>query len=99
MYHIVKTKSKKFQVVLVGENGEPLSTSEILNTKQSAFKNISAQAKIIETLWLICQDDTTTKVYKVYNDGKKEISKISSVPKYIPGNNEAAKRNEHNCGA
>lgn len=43
MIIIKKSANKKFYVVITGENGEPLSTSELLNSKQAAWKNIKAQ--------------------------------------------------------
>lgn len=43
MIHISKSKDKKFYVTVVGENNEILSTSETLNSKQEAWKNIAAQ--------------------------------------------------------
>ncbi len=93
MYHIVKTKSKKFQVVLVGKNGEPLSTSETFSRKERAFKNVSAQASVIDDGWFICQDDTTFKVWKVYAGGnKEEAGHIDPSPKYIPGKNPKKKK-------
>lgn len=37
---------KKFRVVLVAKNGEILSVSEVLNSRQSAVKNLQAQAQL-----------------------------------------------------
>lgn len=45
MIHINRSKDKKFYVTVVAENGEILSTSETLNSKQAAWKNIAAQCK------------------------------------------------------
>lgn len=43
---IIKTKSGKFRVKYYAANGEMLAHSEILNSKQSANKNIKAMAKL-----------------------------------------------------
>lgn len=45
MIHINRSADKKFYVTVVAENGEILSTSETLNSKQAAWKNIRAQHK------------------------------------------------------
>ena len=46
MVTIVKSKkTNQFMVVVTGGNGEKLSTSELLKTKQSAWKNIYAMAE------------------------------------------------------
>lgn len=90
MYHIAKTKSKKFQVVLVGKNGEPLSTTEILNSKQAAFKNIARQVDSIDNCFNYAQDDTSKNiiVYRVFYDGRREVANGHKVkPKYTPGKN------------
>lgn len=50
MIRIEKSKNKQYYVVLVGDNGEVLSTSETLKTKQSAWVNIAAQAKCFGAL-------------------------------------------------
>lgn len=91
MYHIVKTKSKKFQIVLVGKNGEPLSTSELLNSKQAAFKNVLAQIKATVNPMVYIQDDTIkgTLVYLMWSDGSKHITNdVPLTPKYVPGKNK-----------
>jgi uncharacterized protein YegP (UPF0339 family) len=90
MHHIVKTKSGKFQVVLVAKNGEPLSISETLNSKQAAFKNIAAQVSVTGNILFYAQDDTTKTpfVYKVYQDGgRNQTEDLPSQSKYIPGKN------------
>jgi len=43
---IVKTKSGKFRVKYIAANGEQLAHSELLNSKQSANKNIAAMKKL-----------------------------------------------------
>jgi len=43
---IKKTKNKKFRVNYFGKNGEPLSNSEVLNTRNNAKKNIVAMLNI-----------------------------------------------------
>lgn len=76
MYHITKQKGGLFQVTLKGKNGEILSISEGLKTKQSAFKNVAAQLKTLPTLVRLMahvSDDTlkVPKKYKLYEDGVK----------------------------
>lgn len=62
MIQIKKSIDKKFYVVVTGENNEVLSTSETLNSKQAAWKNIHAQCKMFQkpdTLNMdLVQDDT-----------------------------------------
>jgi hypothetical protein len=41
--------TRRWRVVLIGYNGEPLSTSEHLNSKQAALANIAAQRASIPT--------------------------------------------------
>ncbi len=43
---IIKTKSGKFRVKYIAANGEMLAHSELLNSKQSANKNIKAMGKL-----------------------------------------------------
>ena len=89
-YHIVKTRSKKFYVVLVGKNGEPLSTSELLNSKQAAFKNVKAQIASTDNIYSYVQDDTirTPLVYKIHINGDKELTDdVPVLPRYIPKKN------------
>jgi uncharacterized protein YegP (UPF0339 family) len=59
MYHITKAGTNQFLVVLLNEkNREVLSTSELLNSKQKAFKNVAAQLSQTENLCYYVQDDT-----------------------------------------
>lgn len=100
MYHIVKTKSKKFQVVLIGDNGEVLSTSEHFTRKEKAFKNAHAQIDLVyeeketDRLYGFVQDDTPTKSlrYKLYDNGNKVKTDVNPVDKYIPGKNPKKKK-------
>lgn len=66
MIRIEKSKNKQYYVVLVGDNGEVLSTSETLKTKQSAWVNIAAQAKCFGSL-IVADGD---KVYRFENSKK-----------------------------
>lgn len=67
MIHINRSKDKKFYVTVIAENGECLSTSETLNSKQAAWKNIKAMA---ETM------DTYNNLSVVDKSGKKEVKYI-----------------------
>ena len=59
MVHIVKSKKTgQFMVIVTGRNGEKLSTSELLNTKQSAFKNVRAQLVQMESDNCCVQDNS-----------------------------------------
>ena len=59
MIHIVKAEGG-YMVVTTGKKREVLATSEILKTKQSAFKNAWAQRYwfMPEPIYMIVQDDT-----------------------------------------
>lgn len=47
MVHISKSKKTgQFIVSVIGKNGEKLSSSELLRTRQSVWKNIFAQSKV-----------------------------------------------------
>ena len=62
MVHISKSsKTNQFYVTVVGNNGEKLSVSEQLKTKQSAWKNIRAQLKVMQTDSTYVQDNTVKK--------------------------------------
>lgn len=93
MYHIVKTKSKKFQVVLVGKNREPLSTSELLNSKQSSMKNIKAQCEQNGAVCASYQDDTL-KIPVAFSRNfiEESFTTLTTFPKYIPGKNPKKKK-------
>lgn len=59
MIHICKSKkTKEFYVVVTGNNNEILSTSELLKTKQSAWKNIRAQINQFSSSSCLVQDNT-----------------------------------------
>lgn len=61
MIHIKRSTDKKFYVTLTGENGEPLSTSEMLSSKQKTWKNIRAQCIAFESLEMNVIDATFKK--------------------------------------
>lgn len=47
-FHIRKAKvRRRWYVVLVADNGEVLSTSELLNSEDAAEENIAAQIKAV----------------------------------------------------
>lgn len=72
MIHINKSKDKKYYVTVVAENGEILSTSETLNSKRNAWKNVEAQAKAFNPI----NEDELDKWYHVLvtdNTGKKPV--------------------------
>jgi hypothetical protein len=59
-------------VVVTGNNNEKLSTSELLKTKQSAWKNIAAQKLVFDTQFcVLVQDNITGKVYSFTKTGNK----------------------------
>lgn len=65
MIHIHRSVDKKFYVTVVAENGETLSTSEMLNSKQAAWKNIKAQAaEFASHNWQDVTDNTGKKPVK-----------------------------------
>jgi uncharacterized protein YegP (UPF0339 family) len=88
MYHICKSKSG-FMVVLVANNGEPLSTSQVLSSKQKAWGNVKSQLSVITTGDVRVQDDTLTeaKVY-LYDWGGCKLETCNPSPKYVPGKNK-----------
>jgi hypothetical protein len=66
-------------VVVTGNNNEKLSTSELLKTKQSAWKNVVAQLKEFGNFYCTVQDNALVKpkLFCVYQDGKKDESFIA----------------------
>jgi hypothetical protein len=89
MVHIVKTKTG-FMVVTVAKNGEPLSTSEVLSSKQKCWTNVKAQIKAFENQnnGIYVQDDVFVKsimyyFYMTYG-GKwiKDLTGFTPKPKY-----------------
>lgn len=100
MYHITKVKGG-FMLVAVAQNGETLSTSEVLTTKDKCFVNAKAQLKscfvsLADYLHpgVLVQDDTGVKsvLWLVRLKGRKSLYVQSEVkPKYIPGRNPKKK--------
>ena len=97
MYHIVKTKSKKFQVVNIAANGKVINSSEVLNSKQSCHKNIIANMDSVfiddSGLCYVCVQDDTGEApiaYTLFDTGEMETD-IAARPKYRPGKNPIAK--------
>ena len=62
---IIKTKSGKFRVKYYAANGEMLAHSEILNSKQSANKNIKAMAKLFVTAMVFILASCATPKYYI----------------------------------
>ncbi len=94
MYHVTKNKKGEYYVVLVGKNGEPLSTSEPFKSLQKAWGNIKAQLNASGTSFTHVQDDTSILAptnYGLFHTGKKSKSNVRS-PKYIPGKNHKKKK-------
>lgn len=96
MLHITKTKKGMFQVVLVGKNGEPLSTSELFPRKQAAKKNVLAQLSAVKEKEF--QDDTEKDPrVRIVDDGDGVIDVMDGeeyrrASIYIPGKNPKNKK-------
>lgn len=98
MIHITKTKTG-FTVNAIGINGELISASEVLASKQNAWKNISALMVATNTYGMRVQDDTlpVAKPYYIEQDihGQRKVTKTvqisKPIPKYIPGKNRNKK--------
>lgn len=76
MIHITRTKKGQFMVTNTGKNGEILKTSELLKSKQSAWKNVKADmdANCGREDWnLLVQDGAkkTPEVVRFYSSGSK----------------------------
>lgn len=71
---ISKSKNKKFKVTSIGKNGEVLSSSELLESKRNAEKNIMAQLKTNHGEFVIVKDTTEKeeKYYRLNSDGTKQ---------------------------
>ncbi len=92
MIHIAKSKTG-FLVATLSGNGEVLSVSEVLSSKQKCWQNIRSQMIQWDTatIGVGVQDDTLkgdSKVYVFWRSGK-QVKKIlntvyGSNPKYIP---------------
>lgn len=84
MIQIVNAKNG-FMVVSVSKGGEPLRTSEILNSKQSCWKNIVSELKNCyggDRVWALVQD-STKKVPVVYSVGPKRVVMNNVKPQKI----------------
>ena len=96
-YHIThsKSKTKPFNVVLVGNNGEPMSSHQ-LASNQSAWKNVKSQIKQLNGSDFV-QDDTAGKLvcrlyfYEHSSKTVKAGATSSPMPRYIPGRNPKKK--------
>ncbi len=58
----IKTKSGKFRVKYYAANGEMLAHSELLNSKQSANKNIKAMAKLFADAYEVSGSGEPVKI-------------------------------------
>jgi hypothetical protein len=89
MVHICKSDTGYIVATLADKNYEVLAVSEVLNSKQSCWKNVFAQMKIYGCPFVYVQDDCgkKSKMYKSYTSGYKyfklEIAAATN-PKYIP---------------
>lgn len=94
MYHIVKSKTG-YQVVAIAGNGEVLSTSEVLKSKQRCITNLKSLAKLsISGCMYLFQDDTLKYpvVKMIDRYGIYPTDMEIPEPKYIPGKNPVKKR-------
>ena len=98
MYHIVKSKSKKFQVVNLANNGKVINDSEELNSRQACHKNIISNKDSVnleenEVMHFRVQDDTkkVPEAYTLFSTGEKETD-IPAEPKYVHGRNPSKKK-------
>lgn len=72
MVLINKAKGKGYYVKITGNNNEPLHCSEVLDTKQSCYKNIAATAlQLTGKAGVIVKDTSTDKTFLVNSAGKK----------------------------
>ncbi len=90
MIHLCRSaKTKEFYVVVLAKNGEVLSTSELLKSKASAWKNIKSQITSITGSAMTrvnVQDDTIQKpcIYLIDAYGFKLKVSVVPVPLYTP---------------
>lgn len=84
MIHLTKSKTG-FQIIITAKNGEPLVTSEVLKSKQGAWRNVTALSKIVGEIHV--QDDIAGTVWRV-RPWYKSKTTIPPVPRYIPGKNK-----------
>lgn len=80
MIYIKKSKNHQFYVDVTGKNNEKLSSTETFKTKQSAWKNIYAQALQFNSdsgLWFLVTDLSMKKEtsYHVIKMGDKKFIK------------------------
>lgn len=93
MIHISKTEHGQFYAIQIGDNPEPLNTTESEVAKQSIWKNLKAVAKQWSGFQVV-QDDTvrgTPKVYIVDKNGKRPSTFHNPVPRYVKGKNPKRK--------
>ena len=79
---ISKSRSKKnpFKVSYIGENGEPVATSELLSTKWNCKKNIRAMINMVSNTSGIPYD--VKNILVVDKTGKKETKFLMSESGY-----------------
>lgn len=76
MIHIAKSAhTGLFHTATIATNGEELSSSEGLSSKENAIKNISAHLESWQTHFVFVQDDTynDSKIITVYPGGIHEL--------------------------
>lgn len=88
MIHLTKSKTGHM-VVTLGKNKKVLATSEVLERKSTAIRNVIAQAEAVQTFLFIFQDDTVSpsvcfEVHHgdIYPTGMKPSKPYSPKKKY-----------------
>lgn len=87
MVHISKSKKTgQFIVTVVANNGEKLNSSELLKTKQSAWKNIRSQMRQFGCSTINVQDNALPKpcivhLHIIYGTTKQPSMKCLEAPK------------------
>lgn len=75
MIHILKSRSG-YRVRYIGRNNEILSVSEVLKTKQSAWKNVRAMMKVFDAKTSIVQDGADKYIFDVTTNDKYKFKEI-----------------------
>lgn len=100
MIRIIKNKKQEFAVAAFAINGELLSMSEGLSSRQKAKRNIESQFRIFEATFVTVIDETLKGNPKMFaliketGSGSKmkwNYISVSATPRYIPGKNPKRK--------
>lgn len=98
MIHIIKNKKNEFAVAIVADNGELLSMSEGLSSKQKAKQNIISMCgefRFYGMMQISVQDDTLkaprTLIYSALGGWSIDPTQGRTRNKYIPGKNPKRK--------